>query len=85
MSKDIELKPCPFCGGDAIASGYSSYGSTAWVAPYALEQPKSNHLCKIKCSLCNVSQPESYGSTPELVFKSSQTKWNTRAPIKGEG
>ena len=72
MSEEIELKPCPFCGGEAaitketnVCLGHGSYGDRF-------------HAYCIKCFVCTVSHV-TYGQTEAECIRQCTEDWNRRA------
>lgn len=81
--KTQELLPCPFCGGEAVGSGYSSYGSVNWES-YEFEAPKPQaSFFKIKCGSCGLSQTDQFCIEPKEAYVKSVTTWNTRTSLQG--
>lgn len=75
-----ELKPCPFCGGDAEADRQRSYAaiygghSGREVAIYCL-------VCPADMSICCEDVPE---APPEALYDELCILWNTRKQTTGE-
>lgn len=72
MSKDIELKPCPFCGGEADFDAHLA-------SKYEVEELGFADSYYAECEGCEIS------TTPQDSYIKAANTWNTRAPIKGEG
>lgn len=69
-----ELKPCPFCGGEALLERKSR----------CFNKGKSEHAAYVRCNSCNARSPRIffswYGktSTCEEAVKVAVTAWNGR-------
>lgn len=72
MKSREELKPCPFCGGEATLTVYDLDTNMIGARPYQ---------CKIECSNCDCSS-STYGDSRETKIEDKKvmvTKlWNTR-------
>lgn len=73
-----ELKPCPFCGGEASAHGYVRYGKPLtdvfWKGGLPITEA---FFCNcIACGVTNIA-----GQVGHQTREQSITAWNTRADL----
>lgn len=71
MANDIQLKPCPFCGGKAVASGFYC-GDEVYGAA-------SCSLCKANIEIVrNAFDPDCPSNADERLKAAAANAWNRR-------
>ena len=75
MSMTMDLKPCPFCGGEAESDSQRGYRNISTGNP--------ENAAAIYCTKCSADMTWCYRDTPEIernhVMKLLIEQWNTRA------
>ena len=76
MTDNAELLPCPFCGGEATASGHITYAKAheAWFR----DGSQVLEAYYVNCLTCGADNKALLG---HQTRKQSIAAWNTRAPV----
>lgn len=81
MTTPLELKPCPFCGGEADSDSARNYRNISTGTP--------EKAAAIYCTKCSADMTWCYRDTPEIerdhVMKLLIEQWNTRATASLQG
>ena len=81
MTTPLELKPCPFCGGEAESDSARNYRNISTGTP--------EKAAAIYCTKCSADMTWCYRDTPEIERDQVMTllieQWNTRATPSLEG
>ena len=81
MSMTMELKCCPFCGGEAESDSLRGYRNISTGNP--------ENAAAIYCTKCSADMTWCYRDTPEIerdhVMKLLIEQWNTRATASLQG
>lgn len=81
MTTPLELKPCPFCGGEAESDSARNYRNISTGTP--------EKAAAIYCTKCSADMTWCYRDTPEIERDQVMTllieQWNTRATTSLEG
>lgn len=74
MTDDINLLPCPFCGGDAEMDTRQGY--------LALGTGRPGHRIAVYCRSCNADMGVCIEDVPDITPEQVAEMWNRRAAVE---